>query len=99
MTDYIKARLAARRHDGEADRGDLVQTVLLVAGFAIAAIFVVTWVGGAIMNKGADAANCIEQSNTYADEADDAEAACENGAGSNGKSYKEDGSYTDRYGN
>ena len=51
MLTNIKNRLEARRHDGQADSGDLVQTVLLVAGFAIAAILA-TWAAYAFAGAG-----------------------------------------------
>lgn len=64
----IRENLAARRHDGELDRADAVQTVLIVAGFAIVALLILAWIGKAIKDKGAQAANCIEKSNTYGSE-------------------------------
>ena len=97
MVNDFKARLAARRHDGEADRGDLVQTVLLIAGFAIAAILVVTWVSTAILNKGADAANCIEASNTYSGSSSESQAECDKKT-SDTDSFKNDEGYESRYG-
>ena len=47
------------------DQGDIVQTVLMIAGFAVVAILIVTWVGTAILNKGADASECLEKSGSY----------------------------------
>ena len=65
MISTIKNNLEARNHDGELDRGDAVQTVLIVAGFAIVVILIVSWIGKAIKDKGAQAAACIEGANTY----------------------------------
>lgn len=98
MISALKNRVEARNVDG-ADRADIVQTVLLIAGFAVVAILVVGWVGTAILGKGADAANCIEGSSSYSGSSD-AEAACEKGAGmDNEKSFKDDSGYQSRFGN
>lgn len=56
MFSTIKNRMNIRRHDGELDSGDVVQAVLLIAGFVIITVLVVLWVGAAVMNKGSDAA-------------------------------------------
>lgn len=97
MKTNLQTRLAARRHDGQADSGDLVQTVLLVAGFAIAAILVVTWLSAAILNKGADAANCIEKSNTYNNGASTTSQAECNKQTADTQSFKNDEGYKSRY--
>lgn len=48
----------------ELDKGDLVQTIIIVAVFAVIAITVVGLIGSAIMKKGTDLSECIEGS-TY----------------------------------
>ena len=78
------------------DRADLVQTVLLIAGFAIAALVLVNWLSTAILNQASNAAACIEGSNTYGKGG--AVEKCEAGDTSN-KSYTDDESYQGRYGN
>lgn len=95
MLNSIKANLDARRNDGDLDRADLVQTVLLIAGFAIVAILIVTWIGTAIANKGADAATCIEGSNTYSDAEVSATACDTQHASSN--SFTTGTGYKNRY--
>lgn len=96
MLKNIKNRIDARRHDGELDSGDIVQTVLLIAGFAIIAIIVVGWLGSAMLNKAADASACIEGANTYSSSGTDEQAsACEEGDNSVG-SYKDNESYQSR---
>lgn len=50
----------------EQDRGTLVEQVLIIAGMAVVAILVVTWIGNAIAGKAADTANCITSANSYA---------------------------------
>lgn len=78
------------------DRADLVQTVLLIAGFAVAALILVNWLSTAILNKAADAATCIEGSNTY-DSGNSAET-CENAKHSEGEgSFTNDKAYGDRF--
>lgn len=49
----------------EQDRGSLVETVLLIAGFAVVAILVVTWIGNAIAGQAADISECITGANSY----------------------------------
>lgn len=78
------------------DRADLVQTVLLIAGFAIAALVLVNWLSTAILNQASNAAQCIEGANTYGDAGSSAAKACTEGDSEN-KSYKEDDSYQDRF--
>jgi len=56
----IKSAFAS---DESADRGSLVETVLLIAGFAVVAILVVTWIGNAIAGQAANVSNCIASAN------------------------------------
>lgn len=80
----------------ELDRGDIVQTILIIAGFAIVCILAINWIGTSILNKGADVAACIEGSNTY-NSASSAEACEEGDANTEGKEYFEDEGYKGRY--
>lgn len=71
---FINNIKGAFASDENTDRGTLVETVLLIAGFAVVAILVVTWIGGAIAGQAANVAGCIasaNQSNTA-----DANTAC-----------------------
>ena len=43
----------------DKDRGDLVQMIIIVAGFAIAAIAIVGWITTAMFGVGADSARCL----------------------------------------
>jgi hypothetical protein len=95
MISTIKNNIAARKVDG-GDRADIVQTVLLIAGFAVVAILVVTWIGSSVLNKGADTANCVETADSYAS-ASNAANACKAGAGSNNATFKSDAGYSSRY--
>lgn len=49
--------------DETADRGSLVETVLIIAGFSIVAILVVTWIGGAIAGQASNVSKCIAGAN------------------------------------
>lgn len=100
MISSLKDRIEARRHDGNLDSGDVVQTVILIAGFVIVAILVVVWLGTAVLNKGADAGKCIEGSNSYSNSNADNADACAGGTANQGNnSFTKDGGYTSRYGN
>lgn len=81
FTKNIKEAFGAS--SDEQDRGTLVETVLLIAGFAIVAILVVTWIGNAIAGQAADVAECIGGANTYAT---DAGTAATNNCTNNDKS-------------
>lgn len=84
--------------DVNLDRGDIVQTILLIAGFAIVTILVVNWIGTAIMNKGADTAACIESLDTYASgESTGALGECGEVDHAADNSFSEDDGYSSRY--
>lgn len=74
FTNNIKDAFGAS--SDEQDRGSLVETVLLIAGFAVVAILVVTWIGNAIAGQAADVSECITGANSYSG-ADSAQNACE----------------------
>lgn len=77
FTNNIKEAFGAS--SDEQDRGALVETVLLIAGFAVIAILVVTWIGQAIAGQAADIASCIGDANTFA--VDSSIEACEGADG------------------
>lgn len=84
----------------ELDSADMVQTVLLIAGFAVVVILVVSWIGTAVINKGADVAQCIEGSTTLVP-GDAGFEACLEGkhTHSGGKnSFKKEKGYVGRFG-
>lgn len=98
MIASLKTRMDARAHDGNLDSGDVVQTVILIAGFVIVAILVVVWLGAAVLNKGVDAGKCIEGSNTYGGNAAANQSACAGGHASSGNnSFTKDSGYNSRY--
>lgn len=90
----IKAAYAADARE-EMDRGDIVQTILLIAGFAIVTILAVNWIGTAILNKGADVAQCVEGANSYNAQASGTNCETANHAANN--SFKNDSGYKGRY--
>lgn len=49
----------------DSERGDLVQTLIITAGFAVASIFVVLLITNSLNGKGADVANCISDSGNF----------------------------------
>lgn len=51
-------RFRYRAHD---HRGDVVQKVVLIAGFTMIAVILVTWLSSASANKAADSSKCIEK--------------------------------------
>lgn len=81
----------------ELDSADIVQTVLLIAGFAIVVILVVGWIGTAIINKGADVAECIEGSSTFK-KGDKGYENCVKVDHAKKNSFKKDNTYKGRFG-
>lgn len=60
---FINNIKGAFASDEAADRGSLVETVLIIAGFAVVAILVVTWIGNAIAGQAANVSACIANAN------------------------------------
>ncbi len=60
---FISNIKSAFASDENADRGSLVETVLIIAGFAVVAILVVTWIGGAIAGQASNVSKCIAGAN------------------------------------
>ena len=99
MTFTQRIKAAYGEDAVRSDSGDLVQTVLIIAGFAIVAILVVGWIGTAIMNKGVDTAKCIEGSSSYTADKSQAEEACKGETAKEGdNSFEKDKGYASRYG-
>ena len=93
----IRAAFAKNANDADLDRGDLVQTIIITAGFAVAGFLLVNWISTAILNKGADIAACIEGANTY--NSNQAAANCQSQNHASTNSFKEDSGYKGRFGN
>lgn len=78
MTFIKNIKDAFAASSDEQDRGTLVETVIMIAGFAVLAIFVVSLFGNAIAGVGADSAKCITSANTFTSTAS-AQTACTSG--------------------
>lgn len=61
---FINNIKGAFASDEAADRGSLVETVLLTAGLAVVAILAITWIGNAIAGQAANTSACIAKANT-----------------------------------
>jgi len=46
----------------DSDRGDLVQTIIITAGFAVAGFLMINWIATAVLDKGHDVAECVSSS-------------------------------------
>jgi hypothetical protein len=62
----IKATFDASADDRTRDSGELVSTIIMIAGFAIMSLLAINWLSTAVLNKAADVGKCIEGSNNYA---------------------------------
>lgn len=71
---FINNIQGAFASNDSADRGSLVETVLLIAGFAVVAILVVTWIGNSIAGQAANVSACIADAN--ASDSNDAQSTC-----------------------
>lgn len=56
------------------DRGSLVEVILIISGFAVVAILVVSWIGSAIAGQAANTSACIANAN--ASQASDLNDTC-----------------------
>lgn len=62
----------------DQDRGDLVQTVIIIAGFAVVTIAVIGWISTAIFGLGADTAKCLTGVQQFSGTATSTQENCEN---------------------
>lgn len=56
---------AKLKNRSEDDKGDLVQTIIIIAGFAVAAVVIIGALSTTLLNKGEAAAKCISGSSTF----------------------------------
>lgn len=81
------------------DRGDLVQTIIITAGFAVAGFLLVNWISTALLNKGADIAGCVEGSSSYGTSGTASADNCQKQNHAAGeKSFTNDSGYKSRFG-
>lgn len=59
--DFVKNIKGQYSTGVEPDRGDLVQSVIIVSSFAVVSIFVVGALAGAFQSKGEVADNCLQE--------------------------------------
>lgn len=55
----IKNVFMQKVENSHIDSGDLVQTVLITAGFAVTAVLLIAWYGSSIAAQGVKTANCV----------------------------------------
>jgi hypothetical protein len=96
--DNIRTVFSADVAD-DPDRGDLVQTIIITAGFALAGYLMISWISTAILNKGADIASCIEGSSSSAGAKANSAACAKNHASEKSNSFSKSDGYKGRYGN
>src|SRR5699024_6588981 len=56
---------AKLKNRSEDDKGDLVQTIIIIAGFAVAAVVIIGALSSTLMHKGQATAECIAGSSTF----------------------------------
>ena len=56
---------AKLKNRSEDDKGDLVQTIIIIAGFAVAAVVIVGALSSTLLNKGEAAAKCISGATSF----------------------------------
>lgn len=56
---------AKLKNRSEDDKGDLVQTIIIIAGFAVAAVVIIGALSSTLMNKGQAAAECISGGTSF----------------------------------
>ena len=79
-----------------SDKGGVVDTIIMVAGFALLAVGVLSFIVPAILNSGADTADCIESASSMT--AEQTEKKCKSGEHTKKNSFKKGDSYKSRYG-
>lgn len=65
INESFKAGIDKLKGRSEEDKGDLVQTIIIIAGFAVAAIVIIGGITSTLMNKGEAVAGCISGSNSF----------------------------------
>ena len=56
---------AKLKNRSEDDKGDLVQTIIIIAGFAVAAVVIIGALSSTLMHKGQAAAECISGGTSF----------------------------------
>lgn len=96
FVNNIKAAFDSSADEKTRDSGELVSTIIMIAGFAIMSLLAVNWLSTSVLNKAADVSACIEGANTSSTAAASAsQLACKNGD-TTLKSYTADAGYIGR---
>lgn len=97
--ENIRATFAQSFDGVSDDRGTVVETILMTAGFVVLTLLAVNWISTAALNKAADISGCIEGSNTYTNNNASAEnCANQDHSGKDGNSFQDDSGYKKRFG-
>ena len=92
----IKAAFDSSADEKTRDSGELVSTIIMIAGFAVMSLLAVNWLSTAVLSKAADVGTCIEGANTATAAAQTAsQSACANKSGGL-KSFTADTGYSGR---
>lgn len=96
INESFKAGIDKLKGRSEEDKGDLVQTIIIIAGFAVAAIVIIGGITSTLMNKGEAVAGCISGANTFTSGAQ-SKTDCE--AKDGAAQTKSEGDITENFGN
>lgn len=95
FVDNVKTAFDSSNDKKTFDSGQLVATIIMIAGLAILSLLAVNWIDTAILNKAADTGACVESSNTYLNKSSAAGVDCVKGDGGL-ESFKTDKGYIGR---
>lgn len=96
--ENIRSAFDSAPENEKRDAGEMVSTIMLVAGFSVVALLLVNWLGTAVLNKAADLASCIEGSNSYDGDESGSSAQCSGEDAAGEASFKNDEGYKSRFG-
>lgn len=63
--EKFMSAFSSLKNRSEDDKGDLVQTIIIIAGFAVAAVVIIGALSSTLMNKGQAAAECISGATSF----------------------------------
>lgn len=92
----IRSTFAQSFEESSDDKGTVIETVMLTAGFVVLALVVVGWLSDSLTNKAKDIASCVEGSKTSIN--NDADGNCEDQDAAETSSFKNDDSFKKRFG-
>ena len=100
FAENVRGAFADAPYDGDEDQADTVETIIIIAGFAVAALAAVGWITTALQNKAADVADCVQGSQAYGSQAANSnKTACSSSHSSNAaNSWSNDAAAQSRFG-